>query len=334
MSRRSLIVAAGLLLAIPALAACGEDRSDGAEAAASTRVVEGAYGEIEIPAEPKRIVADPMTVDYLTALGYDTTSIVGVFGAKSYAEDENQYLHDALDWESMIDPGYTFEANLEEIAAANPDLILVPFDQIDGAKGLAQMKEIAPLLAVPTSEPMEEEGRYGGTASFQDWRGTLRSYGTLLDREDEAEEFIAETEGRIEDLRSEHADTIASIEVVQAKSTPDYVAVNPLTSDKGAIGVTLLRELGFEQPERLDTIKPDEWGTIDISAENTSLLDGDLLFLEVREGTSRHEKSPLWQTLGVVQADRVVTVGNHWEFGGAVGARAIIEDIDAALGSL
>lgn len=235
MSRRSLIAATlGLLLAIPALAACGEDRSDGAEAPASARVVEGAYGEIEIPAEPKRIVADPMTVDYLTALGYDTTSIVGVFGAASYAEDENHYLDDALDWESMVDPGYAFEANLEEIAAANPD----------------------------------------------------------------------------------------------------HVTVNPVTSDKGAIGVTLLRELGFEQPQRLDTIKPDEWGAIDISAENISLLGGDLLFLEVREGASRHEKSPLWKTLGVVQNDRVVTVGNHWEFGGAVGARAVIEDIDTALDEL
>ncbi|GAA4815463.1 ABC transporter substrate-binding protein [Nocardioides caeni] len=331
-TRRSALTVSGVLLALPALAACGtEGHGRAGDGEGATRTVTGAYGEIEIPADPQRIMADPMTVDYLTALGYDTSVIVGVFAATDHVEEEDHYLHDALDWDAMVDPGYTYEADLEQVAAADPDLILVPFDQIDGAEGLDQMKEIAPLLAVPTSEPTEEEGRYGGTASFQDWRGTLRSYGELLDREEEAEAYIAETEEQLETLRTDQAAAIAEIEVVQAKSTPDYVAVNPLTSDKGAIGVTLLRELGFEQPEQLDAIEPDEWGTIDISPENTSLLDGDLLFLEVRDATSRHEDSPLWPTLDVVANDRVVTVGNHWEFGGAVGARAVIADIAAAI---
>lgn len=45
--------------------------------------------------------------------------------------------------------------------------------------------------------------------------------------------------------------------------------------------------------------------------ENTTLLDGDILFLEVREGSKKHEESPLWQTPNVMRNDRVVLVENH-----------------------
>jgi hypothetical protein len=49
----------GLVLVVGLLAACGdsEDGASGAEEP-STRVVEGAYGEITVPAEPQRIFAD------------------------------------------------------------------------------------------------------------------------------------------------------------------------------------------------------------------------------------------------------------------------------------
>lgn len=326
----TLVPTLGALLASTVLSSCGST-DEPAEAAETTRVVESAYGSVEIPTEPKRIIADVLTIDYLTALGFDTDNIVGVFGLDYYAGDEGYYLHEEVARDGLVDPGWAFEVNVEKVAAAEPDLILLPFDQIDGAEAREQLAEIAPMVAVPTSEENTEGGRYGGTASFQDWRGTLRSYGRILDRGDEAEAYIEETEGMLEDLREEHAGAISATDVVQAKSTPDYVAVNPITNDKAAIGSILLRELGFTEPDAVLEAKADEWGSIELSQENTALLDGDLLFLEVREGSTRHEKSPLWNTLQVVKNDRVIIVGNHWQVGGAVAAREILEDIDETL---
>lgn len=325
--------AALALLAAATLTACGSDPADPADGAAAsgTRTVEGAYGEVEIPAEPQRILADMLAVDYLVALGYDTSSIVGVFGGEWYADQEGHYLHDEISSGDLVDPGFVYEADLEEVAAADPDLILLPFDQVDGTENREQLADIAPLLAVPTSESRDSEERYAGTASFQDWRTTLRAFGTVLDREDEAEAYIADTEKMIDDLLEEHGPLIDQTSVVQAKSSPDYVAVNPLASDKGALGSILLTELGFRQPEQLSSVEPDEWGTIEIAEENTRLLDADLLFLEVREGSTEHEKSPIWPTLDVVEKGNVVVVGNHWESGGAVGAREVLEDVEAAL---
>jgi iron complex transport system substrate-binding protein len=342
------------IILLAGVAACGDDSGATAEGdapgpAASTTAmpagsgapgsspatveVEGAYGPIEIPAEPQRIVADLMTVDYLTALGYDTSKIVGVFDAEWFSASDGHYLADFFAEQQPFDPGSTWDVDLEALAAAEPDLIIAPFDQIDRSPMLEQIKEVAPTLVVPTSEGEDPEGRYGGTASFQDWRSTIRSYGSVLGLDEEAEAYIAETEQQLAALDAEYGDLIASTTATEAKSTPDYMAINVLssTSERGVLGSILMSELGFTAPAAQASVTPDEFGTIELSAENIDLLDGDLLFLEVREGATDHSASPLWDSLGVVQADNVVIVGNHWEYGGAVAARQVIADLGAAL---
>ena len=325
------------LLAVGLLAACTAPGSaDEGTDAPATRVAAGAYGDIEVPVEPQRIVADLMTVDYLTALGYDTSSIVGVFEGDWFQQDENHYLHDFFEATDPTDPGNKYEMNLEAIIGLDPDLILAPFDQIDGAEQQDELGRIAPLLVVPTSAEIAEGTRATGDASFQDWRGTLRAYGEVLDRQDEAAAYIAESDALIEQVREEHGALIDSITVTEAKSMPDSMAINALApaTQAGVLGTILLSELGFQAPPQQAGVAPDEYGTIEISAENLDLVDADLLFLEVREGTTEHENSPLWPTLDVVKNDGVVVVGNHWEFGGAVAARRVIEDVDVALDAL
>lgn len=76
---------------------------------------------------------------------------------------------------------------------------------------------------------------------------------------------------------------------------------------------------------------PVEHGGVDLSLENLDVLDGDLRFMEVREGATTYEASPLWPTLEVVTNGGVVVVGNHWHFGGVVGTRHVIDDMAAAL---
>jgi iron complex transport system substrate-binding protein len=338
------------LLLVAGVAACGQDAegapddvtstpaseqhaSDDSTTDGTTREVEGAYGPIDIPADPQRIVADLMTVDYLTALGYDTSKIIGVFEADWFSAIDDHYLADFFAEQQPIDPGSTWDVDLEALAAAEPDLIIAPFDQIDRSPMLEQIKQIAPTLVVPTSEGEDPEGRYGGTASFQDWRSTIRSYGSVLGLDAEAEAYIAETERELAALDAEYGDLIASTTATEAKSTPDHMAINVLsaTSERGVLGSILMSELGFTAPPAQASAVPDEFGTIELSAENIALLDGDLLFLEVRQGSTEHSDSPLWDSLGVVQAGNVVIVGNHWEYGGAVAARQVIADLGAAL---
>jgi ABC-type Fe3+-hydroxamate transport system substrate-binding protein len=169
--------------------------------------------------------------------------------------------------------------------------------------------------------------RYGGAASFQDWRATLRNFGAVLDRSDEAEAYIVETEAELADLRADHGAVIDATTATEMKSTPDFVAINALSSalESGVLGTILLSELGFQAPPNQAAATVDEYGTIELSPENLGLVAGDLLFVEVREGTRSYESNPLWPTLTVVQDGGVVEVGNHWEYGGAVAARVVLD---------
>ncbi len=236
----------------------------------------------------------------------------------------------------LVDPGFAFEANLEAVAALEPDRIIAPFDQIDGAPGLDAMRQIAPVLIVPTSETRDPGVRYGGSASFQDWRATLRNYGAVLDRADVAETYIAATEAELAALRADHGPLIDATTVTEMKSTSDLVAINALSSAQGSgvLGTILLSELGFQAPPAQAAATIDEYGSIELSPENLALVDGDLLFVEVREGTRDFESNPLWPTLQVVQHGGVVEVGNHWQYGGAIAARVVLDDVRAALADL
>jgi iron complex transport system substrate-binding protein len=362
--RRPLTISLTTLVLLAPLAACGSDTdeatggtSPGAEVTAvpdetvatepapgdtaaaaadfaDSVTVEGAYGPIDIPAEPERIVGDLMALDYMTALGIDSDRFVGVFDADFFPEDH--YLADDLNREGLVDPGFQWEPNLEALAAADPDLIVLPFDQIDGAPQLSEMEEIAPVLVVPTSDTRDPRVRYGGTASFQDWRTTLRSFGEVFDRQDEAESYIAETEAEIAALQADYGDVIPESTATEMKSTPDFVAINALSTalESGVLGTILLSELGFTAPPQQAAATVDEFGSIDISQENLDLVDGDLLFVEVRGNTKTYEESPLWDTLSVVQNGGVAEVGNHWEYGGAQAARVVLADIRTALDGL
>ncbi len=328
----ALIAAAGLLTA------CADDDDDVAAgpspSATTSRTVDGAYGPIEIPVNPQRIFADLMTVDYLTALGYDTNKIIGCFDANYYRDNPSHYLHTYFAAHDLADPGFQFEMNVEVIAAARPDLILLPFDQIDGSEFTDELQKIAPLLVVPTSETREPGTRYGGTASFQNWRSTLLAYGRLLGLEDRAREYITETEGQLAAISAEYGELISSIGATEAKAGEDFLAINALSSagTSGVLGTILMSELGFKAPEEQEDLDVDSYGTIELSQENVNLVDGDLLILEVRDGSTIHSDSPLWDDLEVVKNDAVFTVGNHWEFGGAVAARIVIADIERILG--
>ena len=264
----------------------------------------------------------------------DTDRFVGVFDASFFPPDH--YLADVVGRPDIVDPGFQFEPNVEQIAAAEPDLIVAPFDQIDGAPALDELRQIAPVLVVPTSDSRDPAVRYGGTASFQDWRTTLRTYGRLFDADAAAEAYIAETEALIADLRAEHGAVIDASTATEMKSTPDGFTINALTSaqDSGVLGTILLSELGFQAPPQQAAATVDEYGSITLSPENLDLVDGDLLFVEVREGARTYEDSPLWGTLQVVQDGGVAEVGNHWEYGGAVAARVVLADIAAALDAL
>jgi iron complex transport system substrate-binding protein len=103
------------------------------------------------------------------------------------------------------------------------------------------------------------------------------------------------------------------------EANPDWQGLTGTVSaagDDGSIGVFtdgdnrghILTQLGFVIPEEIDEIAGDSFYA-DISAEQVSLLDNDLLVYIVPEADrAQLEELPLWQSLAAVQEGRTVWV--------------------------
>ncbi|MFF2085770.1 ABC transporter substrate-binding protein [Nocardia sp. NPDC058176] len=157
MSRLSLArIRPGVRTVIAALAVaglvagCGSDSgdTDSSEAASGTRVVTGtALGDVEVPAEPKRVVAGWLVGTLLVDL--DVTP-VGMFDdLKTNASPA------ALDKVKDVPSvgGVETSVNLEKIVELKPDLIVTMVRP--GMKGidLTALSDIAPTVALEINEP-------------------------------------------------------------------------------------------------------------------------------------------------------------------------------------
>jgi ABC-type Fe3+-hydroxamate transport system substrate-binding protein len=147
----------------------------------STITVEHAYGQIEIPARPERIVVSYGKAEALISLGFDPIAHPSSIDMppRLRAESPN------TEWLEIAD----VSPNLEAIAALEPDLII---ESEPWAGGLGEeanyetVSRIAPTLIVPSSNY---------------WMDELRQFGELFDMTAEADRIIADYNARISELR-------------------------------------------------------------------------------------------------------------------------------------
>ncbi|MEQ8834483.1 MAG: iron-siderophore ABC transporter substrate-binding protein [Miltoncostaeaceae bacterium] len=184
------------------LAGCGgDDEGAGTATGAATGSTAGpvtiahAFGETVIEGEPERVVAwGWASADAAIALGVTPVAIP----FQSYGGDEEgvlPWIREALtssgDPMPAVLPDSGEEPPYEEIAAAEPDLILAPYSGVTREQ-YDLLSEIAPTVAYP------EE------AWATPWRETIRIVGTALGREADAEALLADIDARLAAQAAEH----------------------------------------------------------------------------------------------------------------------------------
>ncbi|MGH8908544.1 MAG: ABC transporter substrate-binding protein [Egibacteraceae bacterium] len=120
-TRRQLLTG----LAAMGLIAAGGGAAARAAEEPRRKTVQDAYGDVEVPVDPRRVVAmDATTFGTLLALGFPPDRIAGVaFGASG--AQAHPYLDAFADLARFPNVGELFEPNLEKIATTDPDLILL-----------------------------------------------------------------------------------------------------------------------------------------------------------------------------------------------------------------
>ncbi|GAA1527050.1 iron-siderophore ABC transporter substrate-binding protein [Nocardioides humi] len=256
---RSTAAAAVVVLLATLLAACG----GGAEGVdGPTRTVTDVRGEqVEVPESPQRVVtlSEP-TLDGALALGVTPVGTVSGRGQSTVPG----YLVDLAGDIPLL--GGIAQPNFEEIANADPDLILVDETSINNnPPAIEALEHIAPLVVT---------GRAGG-----DWRANLALTADALNLADKGREVVEEYDAQVADVAA-RLDAVAgdTFSVVRWQGGAPSLILKELPA-----GVAL-EDLGLKRPPSQD--RRGRGHSNPVSLENLAEIDADHMFFGTLGGSS------------------------------------------------
>lgn len=284
-------------------AAADNTASSPAVAQEATRTIRHAMGEVDVPANPQRVVVlDTGEIDNALALG---APIVGapIGDILLY----QPYLQDRLD--GIADTGTVSEPNLESIVALKPDLILGSKQRYEAI--YESLSQIAPTVF---------------TESLRvPWQTNFLLHAEALGKTDEAQRLLADYDAAVARLQDALGDDRNETTISVIRFRPGQVRLYLKSSYIGYI----LQDIGLPRPAGQDR---DEFSA-EISLEQVADVDADYIFIT---GYSQEDsdlatflESPLWTTLTAVQNERTFPVDDDaWIAGlGIQAAHLVLEDL-------
>ncbi|MDV6264246.1 iron-siderophore ABC transporter substrate-binding protein [Rhodococcoides yunnanense] len=294
---RSLALPAAALAFALALTACSSDAGDGGSsdpADAGGVVVTDMFGEVEVPANPQRVVALGWS-DAETALALGVQPV----GASDWLGVGGNGLGPWVDESYDTDPTIvgTFDVDMESVAALAPDLILWTRSTNDKAV-YDDLSEIAPTVAAPPGTDVA----YGTT-----WDGQTEIVAQALGKVDEGKKLVDDTKALFDDTvtaNPEFADKTVAVGTLYSGQVGAYV--------RGDTRVDFLESLGLKNtPAVQDLAEPGKF-SIDLSEENISALDADLtVMFPIGTGPEVITDNPSIQGLPSARDGRLVVLGDQ-----------------------
>lgn len=294
---------AAAVIALPLLlTACGgedEPEPESAPSGASETTsgefpvtVEHRLGETVVEEQPERVVVVGLTEqDILLELGVTPVAVTEWYGEQPHATWPwaQELLGDAEP--EVLDQSDGIE--FEKVAALDPDLII-------GTNSGMTEKDYELLSAIaPTVTNVE-----GSTPYFSPWQDQVLQVARALGREDDGQALVDEVEGRYAAVRDAHPEWEGQTATFSQGGPYDgllYVYPDGLST-------SFLTDLGFTMTEGLDDFAPDIGSQAEISAENTHLLDADVIVFAT-EDPKMFDQLQEFGTIGslsAVQGNRAV----------------------------
>ncbi|WMT86058.1 ABC transporter substrate-binding protein [Pelagibacterium sp. 26DY04] len=244
------------------------------------------FGTTVIDDQPERVV----TLTYSGADHYLALGVVPV-GLRHWYGD---FPHSVWPWAQGAlgdaEPFVLTEIDYEQIAALEPDVI-------EGiGSGLTQeqydeLSRIAPVVAA--------EAQY--TDFSTPWAERARTVGRILGQEDGADRLVSDLEARITSIAAAHPEWNGMEAVIAFNVT--YPGVYRSVD----IRAQLLEQLGFSTPAAIDALGEEGDFNVEISEEDLTLLEADLLVWIIGAGSvERIEGLALRERLTAHQEGREV----------------------------
>lgn len=292
--------------------------------ASGCRPVTHVLGTVCVPADPRRIVVlDPSTaLPTLLRLGAPVVGTITAF--------EGSRLPDYLDPQETAGieiVGSAYGANLEAIAALDPDLIVGWQTVIEPVR--EELERIAPVVAT--------------TFAIYDpnWRAQALLVADLVGGRTELEADLAAIDDRKTALAAELAAAGGGLELSRVDSYRDMLLAYrwPCTwlgDELDDVGLTLPAALAGDcTPGDQRTL------TVQVSGELLEMVDADAILVfksnltgvEMLDPLPDFEANPIWPTLDAVRNGRAVAVGDAWGQGADVLAlQQVLDDVERIFG--
>lgn len=273
----------------------------------NTVTVTDVRGEVEIPANPKRIVDLSGNSDILSILGY---KVVGTANSDAYDYTKfPSYLEETLSGAKIL--GYSMQdtMDVEAVMNLNPDLIVISTVQ---EKMYDALSEIAPTVMIQLEA--------------LNWRDDVRALGKVFGKEDVANEWIANYEAKAKDAGDK----------IKAKYGDDTTYLSFLASggqffvfDGAGFGDVLYKDMGLAKPEGMP--EQTDISLPVVTYEGLAAIKADYIFaIATDEDLAQLEANSIWNNLPAVKNGNVVILESSPYFNqgySPIGREKLVDEI-------
>lgn len=285
----------------------GKDSGETSQNTDETVIVTDVKGEVEIPANPQRIVDLSGNSDILSILGY---SVVGTANSDAYDYTKfPSYLEDVLDGATIL--GYSMQDTMDVEAVMNvePDLIIISTVQ---EKMYDQFKDIAPTVMIELEA--------------LNWKDDIMTFAKVFGKEDVATAWITAYEEKAtkagEAIKSMNGDD---------KSYLSFLASGGQFFIFGGAGFgsVLYEDMGLEipvgMPEQSNISLPV------VTYEGLASIEADYIFvIATKEDLAELESNAIWNNLNAVKEGHVIVLDSSPYFNqgySPIGRELLLDEI-------
>jgi iron complex transport system substrate-binding protein len=277
---KSLVLLASVVATLGIVTGCSSNDTSSKEES-KTRIVQSVKGDVEIPANPERIVDISGSSEELLILGHTP---VGTANVDSYETDKlPKYVEKDLKDAKIVGHSMMDTMDVEAILATNPDLIIMSQRQ---EKIYDQLKEIAPVVMMKDYA--------------NDWKSKLIDVSKLFDQEADAKKWIKAYDEKAEKLGKE---------VISKNGDETYLTVLAsqgqfMVFSNAGLGTVINDDMKLARPENMP--KQDNITLPMVSMEGLTKIDPDHIVVIATDSDKKDlENSTVWSQIRAVKDGNV-----------------------------
>lgn len=271
-------------------------------------------GEVEIPANPQRIVDISGASDILSLLGYN---VIGTANSDAYDYTKfPTYLEDVLGDAQILGYSMLAEMDVEAIIALQPDLIVISTVQ---EKMYDQLSKVAPVVMVEMKQV--------------DWKEDFMHVAKIFGKEEEATTWINNYLAKAKEVGNEIKETYGA----------DSTYLSFLASggqffifDQAGLGSILYNDMGLAKPAGMPEQKDISLPVVNL--EGLAQIDADYIFAVTTEADLKTlEASSIWNGMKAVKEGNFVTLPESPYFNqgySPIGRLVFVEEVSNLLASM